>query len=246
MMKEVVDGGVNHPAMLKTKDGGAIVYSDSQGVSMVLMDFIEGRTFQETDSVPDETDRKAVFEQAVKINRIGYHPSYLFDSWAIPNIGESYRKVKDFIAPDDLKLVDTVLERYGEIPIDELPSCFVHGDFTKGNVLKGNDGKIYILDFSVSNWYPRIQELAVIAANLFHGEKEDQSLRGRVEYILRVYDELNPLAPVEKRYLYDYALAGVAMEFLGAHQEKFLNGNDTEETEYWMRLGRDGLRSELL
>ncbi len=246
MMGEVMNGGVNHPAILRTKDDGVIVYSDRQGVSMALMDFVEGRTFQETDSVPDEAERRAVLEQAAKINRIGYHPSYLSDSWAIPNIGESYRKVKNLIEPDDLKLVETVLERYGEIPIDELPSCFVHGDFTKGNVLKGDDGKIYILDFSVSNWYPRIQELAVIAANLFHGEQEDQSLRERVEYILREYDELNPLTPVEKRYLYDYALAGVAMEFLGAHQEKFLNGNASEETEYWMKLGREGLRRELV
>jgi Ser/Thr protein kinase RdoA (MazF antagonist) len=246
MMGEVMDGGVNHPAILRTKDNGVIVYSDRQGVSMALMDFVEGRTFQETDSVPDEAERRAVLEQATKINRIGYHPSHLSDSWAIPNIGESYRKVKNLIEPDDLKLVETALERYEEIPIDELPSCFVHGDFTKGNVLKGDDGKIYILDFSVSNWYPRIQELAVIAANLLHGEQEDQSLRERVECILREYDELNPLTPVEKRYLYDYTLAGVAMEFLGAHQEKFLNGNASEETEYWMKLGREGLRRELV
>jgi Ser/Thr protein kinase RdoA (MazF antagonist) len=212
---------------------------------MVLMDFVDGRSFQEMDRVPNEEERTSILEQAVKVNGIDHHPSYLSDSWAIPNIGESYQKVKDFIGPDDLNLVDRVLDRYGEIPIDELPHCFVHGDFTKANVLKGDDGKIYILDFSVSNWYPRVQELAVIAANLFHEEGDGASLRDRVEYIMTVYGASNPLASVEKRYFYDYALAGVAMEFLGAHQEKFLNGNDTEETEYWMRLGREGLRREL-
>jgi Ser/Thr protein kinase RdoA (MazF antagonist) len=246
IMERVVQAGVNHPRLLETATGGT-VFSDSpeSGVSMVLMDFVEGHSFQEMNRVPNEEERTAILEQAVKVNGIDHHPSYLSDSWAIPNIGESYQKVKNFIGPDDLKLVDRVLDRYGEIPIDELPVCFVHGDFTKANVLKGDDGKIYILDFSVSNWYPRIQELAVIAANLFHEEGDGASLRDRVEYIMTVYGASNPLAPVEKRYLYDYALAGVAMEFLGAHQEKFLNGNDTEETEYWMRLGREGLRREL-
>jgi Ser/Thr protein kinase RdoA (MazF antagonist) len=247
IMEKVVQAGVNHPRLQETSGGETVfAYGPEGGISMVLMDFVEGRSFQEMDRVPNEEERKAVLEQATKVNAIDHHPSYLSDSWAIPNIGESYQKVKKFIGPDDLKLVDRVLDRYGEIPIDELPHCFVHGDFTKGNVLKGNDGKIYILDFSVSNWYPRIQELSVIAANLFHEEGDGASLRDRVEYIMNVYGASNPLALVEKRYLYDYALAGVVMEFFGAHQEKFLNGNDTEETEYWMRLGREGLRRELV
>ena len=39
--------------------------------------------------------------------------------------------------------------------------------------------------------------------------------------------------------------AGVAMEFMGSHQERYINGNDTAETEYWLTLGRNGLRKEL-
>mgnify|MGYP001584385865 FL=1 len=34
------------------------------------------------------------------------------------------------------------------------------------------------------------------------------------------------------------------MEFLGAHQEKYINGYDTEETDFWMNLGRNGLKKE--
>ena len=43
-----------------------------------------------------------------------------------------------------------------------------------------------------------------------------------------------------------YALAGVAMEFMGSHQEKFIKGNVTEETDYWLNLGRTGLRKEFV
>lgn len=57
---------------------------------------------------------------------------------------------------------------------------------------------------------------------------------------------LNPLTDDERKYLYDYALAGVAMEFLGSHQERYINGADSSETEYWFNLGRDGLRAALL
>jgi len=247
IMEKAVEAGVNHPPLIKTK-GDEVVYSDSlaNGISMVLMKFVDGQTFLELDRAPDTEERQAVIEQAAKVNGIDYRPPHLFDSWAIPNIKTMFERVKQFIQPEDIKLVEQAMARFAEIPVESLPHAFVHGDFTKANVMKGKDGKIYVLDFSVANWYPRIQELAVIAANLLHEESGSLSLRDRTELILAEYDKLNPLTPEEKQHLYSYALAGVAMEFMGSHQEKFIKGNATEETEYWLNLGRNGLRKELV
>src|SRR3989344_1005918 len=244
--EKAVEAGVNHPPLIKTADGG-VVYSDTEanGISMVLMKFVDGQTFLELDRAPDEGEQKTVVEQAAKVNGIDYHPPYLFDSWAIPNIKAMFERTKQFIQAEDIKLIEQVMAQYAEIPVDDLPHCFVHGDCTKANVMKGQDGKIYILDFSVAIWYPRIQELAVIVANLLHEESGLQSLRQRAEQVLEMYNKLNPLTPDEKKHLYAYALAGVAMAFMGGHQEKFIKGNATEETGYWLNLGRSGLRREL-
>lgn len=239
-MQKVIEAGVNHPELLTTNTGET-VYTDS-GITLVLMRFVEGRTFFELDRAPDADERKKVIEQAAKVNSIDYKPSYLFDSWAIPNIRAMFDKVRRFIEPDDLSLVQRAMAGYEAIPVDELPQCFVHGDFTKTNVLKGDDGKMYIMDFSVANWYPRIQELAVIAANLTHDDADKQSLKDRCEIVASEYSRFAELEPEEQNHLYAYALAGVAMEFMGAHQEKYINGNNTDETDYWLNLGRKGLR----
>lgn len=241
-MQKVVEAGVHHPELLTTSSG-EVTHTDN-GITLVLMGFVEGKTFFELDRAPDAEERKAVLEQAAKVNSIDYKPAHLFDSWAIPNIRTMFDKVRQFVEPDDLKLVEQVMAQYEAIPVADLPHCFVHGDFTKTNVLKGNDGKIYILDFSVANWYPRIQELAVIAANLLHNDS-DSSLQAKCEIIANEYNQFNPLTDNERKHLPAYALAGVAMEFMGAHQEKHINGNDTEETDYWLRLGREGLRKAL-
>ncbi|MBI2410678.1 MAG: phosphotransferase [Candidatus Kerfeldbacteria bacterium] len=246
IMEKAVEVGINHPPLIKTADG-RVVYSDGEAndISMVLMKFVDGQTFLELDRAPDEEEEKAVVEQAVKVNGIDYHPPYLLDSWAIPNIKAMFERTKQFIQSQDIQLIKQAMTQYAEIPVNNLPHCFVHGDFTKANIMKGNDGKIYVLDFSVANWYPRIQELAVIAANLLHEENSSQTLRNRTERVSEMYDKLTPLTPDEKKHLYAYALAGVAMEFMGGHQEKFIKGNATEETEYWLNLGRSGLRKEL-
>lgn len=245
IMEKAIEAGVNHPPLIKTGNGD-VVYTDSQanGISLVLMKFVEGKNFIELGRALNADERQMVIEQAAKVNGIDYRPPYLFDSWAIPNIKIMFEKVKGFIQPEDLALVEQVMTRYSEIPVDALPHCFVHGDFTKANVLKGDDGKIYVLDFSVANWYPRIQEIAVIVANLLYDEDNPSTLHDRIDSVLSEYDKMKPLTAEERQYLYPYALAGVAMEFLGAHQEKYINGNDTEETDFWLNLGRDGLKKE--
>lgn len=209
------------------------------------MRFIEGETFLELDRPPNNSERKDVLQQAAIINAIDFTPPYLFDSWAIPHIHTMFDKVKKYIQPADRLLVKQAMDRYDAIPVASLPKCFVHGDFTKANILKGNDGKIYILDFSVANRYPRIQELAVIAANLMFEKGKDGSLPSTCTSLATEYNSFLPLTKDEIEHLYPYALAGVAMEFMGAHQEKFINGNDTEETNYWMHLGRSGLKQAL-
>ncbi len=240
IMRKVVEAGVHHPELMTAN--GDIVYTDS-GVSLVLMRFIEGKTFFELDRAPDDNERRAILEQAAKINAIDYEPPYLFDSWAIPNISEMFDKVKQYIEPDDLALVEQVIAEYRAIPVDELPHSFVHGDFTKTNILKSDNGEIYVLDFSVANRYPRLQELAVIAANLLHDDKI--SLDERCQVVADEYSQFSELTEAERQHLPAYALAGVAMELMGAHQEKFINGNDTDETDYWLNLGRAGLRQAL-
>lgn len=232
--------------MVSTEDGN-IVYTDGQanGISMVLTRFIKGKNFLELDRAPDRAELKAILEQAALVNQIDYHPPYLFDSWAIPNIGSMFERVKQFIKPEDLTLVKKAISRYDSIPVNLLPHCFVHGDFTKANIIKADNGRIYVLDFSVANWYPRIQELAVITANLLYDKDNPMSLQERSDIVALEYEKFNPLNPEEKRHLYSYTLAGVAMEFMGSHQERFINGNDTEETEYWFNLGRESLRKAI-
>lgn len=206
------------------------------------MDFIEGETFFDLKRSPDADERLIIFENAARIHALDCRPPYLFDSWAIPNARIAFNNVKEFIAPDDLKSIESVLSAYEEISIEDLPHSFVHGDLTKANVLRSLNGRIYFLDFSVSNWYPRIQELAVINANLLHDKASLFSLREKCERSIDEYCAFEQLNSLEVKSLYPFALTAVAMEFMGACQERYLRGNDTDESRYWHDLGRHQLR----
>lgn len=242
-MQTVLEAGVNHPELVHTKNDG-VTHADS-GITMVLMVFIEGKSFYNSNKqladVPSDRELDAVLEQASIVNRIEYRPSYSVNSWAVPNIHAMFERVKQFIASDEVPAVEAAIAGYDAIPVSELPHCFVHGDFVKPNLIRGIDGKTYVLDFSISNWYPRIHELAVIVANLIYDETAMFLLQEKSKLVSDKYSLLNPLNDDERKHLPAYALATVAMEFMGAHQEKCINGNSTKETEYLMGLGRRGL-----
>jgi Ser/Thr protein kinase RdoA (MazF antagonist) len=243
VMQAVVVAGVSHPELITTKDGQLV--HNNNGISMVLMKYIDGDTFFGLDRAPDDAERLAIVEQATKINSITIHPPFLSDSWSITNIMAMYDSVKAHLSPDDAVTVEQVIAGYHAIPVDELPIAFVHGDMIKTNIIKGKDGKIYILDFSVANWYPRIQELAVIAANLMHDDKGDLPLKDRCQLVADEYSHFSPLSAVERLHLPAYALAGVAMEFLGASHQLHNQGDKSDETAYWLELGRSGLRNAM-
>ena len=220
-----------------------VYHDDESGLAMVAMDFIKGQSFYEQKRSPDNRELRQVLEQAARINKVPHHPEFLFDSWAITNLVAGYEPVRKHIKAEDRVVVERIIKDLKAIDIVALPHCFVHGDIVKSNTLQGDDGKIYIVDFSVANWYPRIQELAVIAGNLLNDKTRTETLLELLEKIVTGYVRAGgELMQAEAYALPAFTRASYAAEFTGAMREKFLNGNDSDETTYWMELGQAGLR----
>jgi Ser/Thr protein kinase RdoA (MazF antagonist) len=125
-----------------------------------------------------------------------------------------------------------------------LPHAFVHGDITKANTILSDDGKMYIIDFAVANWYPRIQELAVIGANLMHEASIGHRPREVAAKLVEAYRKHNALTTEEERRLPHYLVGAIAMEFLGGSLVKLKYGQ-SDETKYWIELGRKSLREAI-
>src|SRR3989338_4118698 len=57
ILEKAVERGVNHPELLRT-EAGATVYRED-GLALVLMRFIEGKTFFELERAPDSVELEA-------------------------------------------------------------------------------------------------------------------------------------------------------------------------------------------
>ena len=240
VMLKVMDSGISAPRLHKAAQGFIFQY---QKLSMVFMDFIDGKTFYELGITPPHQDLQEIIQEVAKTHQVKFDElSYLPDSWSVQNINNTYRQVKEFIT--DRSAVDFIknaIDKWNQIPLDKLPTSFVHGDIIPTNVIKGNDGKIYIIDFSVANLHPRIQDLAVITGSLMAGN--DRSLSENTEMIMDLYNNFIPLTDIEKKYLSSYAQAEVSTIYMGAIREKVLNNNNSSETNYLMDISYKGMIS---
>ncbi|TAH35159.1 hypothetical protein EYC59_02425 [Candidatus Saccharibacteria bacterium] len=158
-----------------------------------------------------------------------------------------FEQTKDALSPEGRELAEQAKAKHEAIPLEQLAKSFVHGDIIKSNVIVGDDGELYVIDFACANTYPKVQEIAVMAANLMFDEKQaiGSSLKERVAKVLEHYitagGELNE---ADKEYTLDYAIAGAAMEYMGSVHER-LKGDESEEIDYWERQGLISLQEAL-
>lgn len=246
------------------------------------MDYINGQNLFELKTALTDTEMKFLIKQAALINKIKIKPSLVYDHWAITNFLEQYAKKEKYLDRQDNKLIAPLVKIFEELSIETLPHCFVHGDITKTNTLKDTNGRLYIIDFAVANYYPRIQELAVLLCDLFFDREYSARYGGdeagrkrtcprrrrgipRLErsggrgssffdpqnpdtsaenyaFVLNEYQKYIKLTSEEVAKLPIYVRLAHAMHVLCATYEKVVNENTSEENNYFLNIGRIGLR----
>jgi Ser/Thr protein kinase RdoA (MazF antagonist) len=231
--------GVRHPRLHADAAGAEVHTCD--GHQLLVMDFAPGRTFYDLGRPPDQAELARVVEQAVRIHACGARPEPVPDSWAVANLVPLAGQVADLLDAGQRRLVDDAIGAMAAAGFWSLPVTLIHADLTAGNVLLGPGGELTVLDFALANRWPRVQELAVIAASLMHGSPG--TLPARLDAVARLYSAAGPapLTPDEEAALPAFGRAAAAMELLGGLNQWRL-GNRGPETDSLIDLGTAGLR----
>lgn len=241
IMTAAVKHGVSHPKLYQSGQGYFHTIDTEDGlVRLVAMEYVDGKTFFDLKQKPINEEKDFLVKQAALINSIRIKPKFVYDSWAVVNFLKEYEKIKQHLTDEDIRLIEPLAKEFSSIDIKALPHCFVHGDIIDTNVIRSNKNKVYILDFSVSNVYPRVQELAVMLCDiLFDSNKQRfQKIYNRA---LGIYQKIIKLEKIELDTLPLYVQAAHAMHIVGAAKSAVEDG-DSEENDHWIYVGREGLK----
>ena len=243
IMERAVEAGVQYPKLYKSSQGYLYqTVMDSVAIRLCVMQHIGGKDLFQLRAKATKDEARFLIQQAALINNITLKPTPLYDSWAIKNILVEYERSKPHLNADDDKLLQPVVKKCAFFDPHKLPHCFVHGDIIATNVMRSVDGKLYILDFSASNYYPRIVELAVMFSDLLFDHDDETSFPKNYDLALSEYQKYIPLAPNEIAALPLYIQGAHAMHVIRGTYEKVVMKNSTAENEYHLNMGRIGLR----
>lgn len=243
ILLNVIEAGVSFPELFKSKQD--YLYTEiinATKLRISVMEYIDGKSYYFLNQKPSIDEIKVLAQQAALINSIDIKPKAIYDEWAIVNFSKEFKKKRKYLSQEDLNTIESLLQKFEDMNIEKLPHCFVHGDIIVTNVMKGKDGKISIIDFGVSNYYPRIQELAVLACNMLFDENDKSKSENNLRVALKEYQKTIALTPKELEVLSTYIEIAHAMHLLSANYEKVVKKNNSEENKYWINQGRSGLR----
>lgn len=244
IMVEALKAGVSLPKLYPS-DQGYLHIKELGGIVLRLcvMNFIDGKDYFSSKELVTKEDIKDIVRQAALINTLPINPLPVYDHWAITNFPEEFKKKKEYLDVDDLVLLEPLIKKFQSLNTEQLPHCFVHGDIIETNVIKDRQGKIWIVDFSVSNYYPRIQELAVLGCDMLYNKNADET-ESNLKAALDEYQKTIKLSSQEIEALPTYIKLAHAMHVLCATYEKKANDNHSKENEYYLEMGRLGLRQK--
>jgi thiamine kinase-like enzyme len=242
VMIKSLEAGVSVPKLYPSEQGYLnLLKIDQLTLRICVMDYIGKDFFASKEEITHE-DMLFLACQAALINSMDFKPSKIYDSWAITNFLAEFEKKIQYLDKEDSDMITPLVEKFKKLKVETLPHCFTHGDIIRTNVIKDKNNKIWIIDFSVSNYYPRIQELAVLACDILFDKDSKERSRQNLKDALEEYQKKIKLTPREIESLPTYIKIAHAMHVLCATYEKKVRNNISEEDQRFLNIGKSGLR----
>ncbi|MCY9787132.1 phosphotransferase [Nocardiopsis sp. EMB25] len=230
--------GATHPYLYAAPDG-QVAHIAPDGLAYLLMDRVQGPDLYTLGRPPSPTELVQLIAQIARLHTLDVAVEPVTDPWAIPHLAATAQVVDRYLDTAHRPLVQAALHAIAQVDTAALPHAFIHGDLTQGNVLIDDRGRVVVIDYAVATRHPRIQELAVAAANLTAGDS--LPLPERLAALATAYEQHHRLTDAEHAALPAYGLAAAAMEYLGALRAHHLEKNQDEETSHLLQIGRTSM-----
>lgn len=190
---------INTPKLYKINgESECIIEVKDVKYRLCLFEYINGNSFFDLGTSPNEDEIKEIVRQMANIHKQQLNSGFIYDKWAIVNFIEEFEDKKQYLNEQDYKKINELLINFKKVDIKKLPYAFIHGDIIKSNVMKDNDGKIWIIDFGSSNYSPRIVDLAVSSSDLCLSSEGIKKTKRKIKILLKEYDKYNKLTDYEK------------------------------------------------
>lgn len=212
---------------------------NSNILNIIVMDYIDGINMLLLNRDFNESEICSVAQEMAKIDNIDFQVEPYYDEWTITNFETEYNKKINKIENKDKELVTKAYEEIKCLDFTKLKMSYIHGDIIKSNLILDTNNQVWVIDFSVLNYLPRIIELAVAMFGICLTDNRATTI-ANINLLINEYNKYNKLDDYEIQNLPIIFNAISAMNVL---QTSFIKNTDEtfEENEHWLLEGRKGI-----
>lgn len=183
----------------KNKDCLFTIEFEDTKYRLCVTEYIAGKSFYDLEIKPNSEEIKEIVRQMVNIHKLMQRPNYIYDEWTITNFKQEFEDKAKYLDNKYLSYFEEVRDKYDKIDILKLPHCFIHGDIIASNIIKDENNKLWLIDFGVSNYLPRIIDLVVSACDLCLELEDIQKTASRIKMLIGEYEKYSKLTDYEKQ-----------------------------------------------
>lgn len=236
-IRAVANSQVNAPKPLKINNDIVLELDyENNHYDICVFEYIDGKNYFELNQKASKEVIKELARQTAMINQLDIKPDFIYDSWAIINFEEEYKKKREYVSDEYKKEFDKLLIEFKNLDFDKLPKGFVHGDIISTNVMLDRSNKVWIIDFAVSNYLPRIIDLAVTSCNMCLDNNSKENTYENIALLVSEYNKYAPLTEYELSAFSTFYKLANAMHILQT-QYIIKTDGDSAENQYWLNEG---------
>lgn len=239
-IRAVANSDVSSPKPLLINDDIYLSLDyENNHYDICVFEYINGKNYFEIGENPTTDVIKELARQTALINNLDIKPEFIYDTWAIVNFEKEYSQKREYLSDKYKEEFDQLLIELKNIDFNKLPMGFVHGDIISTNVMVDNNSKVWIIDFAVSNYLPRIIDLAVTSCNICLDKKSEDKTYENIALLLSEYNKYNKLTDYELETFGTFYKLANAMHIM---QPTYIikTDGDSEENQYWLNEGMVG------
>lgn len=216
-----------------------ILYKESK-YRVAIIEYIDGYSFWDLKRKPTMEELNQIIKIAINMNNIDYKPTFIYDSWAVTSFCKEYEEKKKYLKEEYVKLVEPIYQEFKTFDYDSLPKAFVHGDMMSTNLMVDKKGKVWVIDFSVSNYMARINELIVLCGDIALINEEKSETVKRIIYLYNEWcKNIKPTKEEINSFILLFRVAN-AINIVKPYYE-IISGNMSDETMMHLNAGLYGL-----
>lgn len=206
--------------------------------------FFNGKSFFKNKKEPTLDNLKLIIQNIALLHKSKFQPNGIYDIWTADHLVDEFTKKSKFLTKEEFDLIRPVVKKLKKVDYSKCTKATIHKDVQRSNVLVNSENEIRIIDFSVMDYGPIVLELAIFIALFAINPWKDtpQIAKEKYDFVINEYQKYRKLKKYELTIIPTLVLATYGANTLPARHEREVKGSDTEETQYWIDIGVNGIK----